>query len=105
MSAPDRSWTVAPTLLWFGALLVGGLVALDGGVQALADRLTAKREAAPAGAGPVIAARPVEVADARDDADEAAPGVPAVSPTGERTKGGALEDTCLDGTPTACKRW
>lgn len=104
MSAPDRSWTITPTLLWFGGLLVAGLFVFDGGVQALADRLTARRDED--AAGPAITARPVVVAEApgTDDTDDA-PGVPAVSTSGDRSTGGALEDTCLDGTPTACKRW
>src|SRR3954471_11686062 len=96
MSAPDRSWTITPTLLWFGGLLVIGLWVIDGSVQAIADRLTARRTpgAASTAAGPTFTAPPVTVAD-RDDDD--APGVPAVSAgSGDRATGTALEDTCLD---------
>lgn len=104
MSAPDRSWTIAPTLLWFCGLLIAGLWVIDGGVQALADRLTTRRDPeAATPAGPGLAAAPVEVADAKDDEP---PGVPVVSTgAGDRARGSALEDTCLDGTPAACKRW
>lgn len=102
MSAPDRSWTIAPTLLWFGGLLVAGLWVVDGGVQALADRLTSRREDAPP--SPTMTATPVVVAEERDDEPDP-PSAPVVVASGERARIGALEDTCLDGTPTACKRW
>jgi lysophospholipase L1-like esterase len=102
MSAPDRSWTIAPTLLWFGAALAGALIYLDGGVQALADRLTTKRESAGARApGPVVAAPPVEVAEA-DGTDVTAQLPPP--PAGSHDVA-ALDDTCLEGTDAACKRW
>ncbi|MDX2092485.1 MAG: GDSL-type esterase/lipase family protein [Kofleriaceae bacterium] len=103
MSAPDRSWTITPTLLWFGGLLVAGLWVSDGSMHALADRLTARRDAD--AAGPAITARPVVVAELPEDDTDVAPGVPAVSTSSDRASGGALEDTCIDGTPTACKRW
>jgi lysophospholipase L1-like esterase len=98
MSAPDRSWTIAPTLLWFGAVLAGALLYLDGGVQALADRLTSKRETQRA---PVMSAPTVEVAEA-DESDVTPPLPPA--PAGSHDVA-ALDDTCLDGTEDACKRW
>ena len=101
MSAPDRSWTVAPTLLWFCAILVGGLVTLDGDVQAIADRVTTRREHAPA--SPTFAPSPTLVAEAKDDDDKPAP-LP-VPDTGDRSRVGALEDVCLEGTPDKCKRW
>lgn len=102
MSAPDRRWTVAPTLLWFGAVLTGALIYLDGGVTALADRLTAKRTSdAPVAAGPVFTAKPVVVAEG-DDSDVTAP-LPPV-PQGSHDIG-SLDDTCLDGSDDACKRW
>ncbi|HET7500902.1 MAG TPA: GDSL-type esterase/lipase family protein [Kofleriaceae bacterium] len=105
MSGPDRSWTVAPAFLWFVGCLVAGLWLVDGSVQAIADRFTARRNpgepgAAPA-AGPTFAARPVEVADSREE-DEPRPG-PLVAAS--RTKILALEDSCLDGSPESCKRW
>ncbi len=107
VSAPDRSWTVAPTLLWFGGLLAVGLYVLDGGVQAIADRLTSPREPTPTGgaAGPAFTAQPPAVAEAGNEDDDK-PGLPVAS-TGraDRAKGRALEDTCLDGTPDRCKRW
>jgi lysophospholipase L1-like esterase len=100
MSAPDRSWTIAPTLAWFGVFLVAGLVWRDGNVNALADRLTERREH-PGTTGPAFTAPPVTVADA----DDAEPTVPLpTAPPGSHDIG-ALEDTCVDGTPTACKRW
>jgi lysophospholipase L1-like esterase len=107
MSAPDRSWTVAPTLLWFCACLVVALVVFDHGLQAVADRLTARRGGtAQQVAGPTFAAKPAVVADSGDD-DVAAvpPAPPPDAPKGDRTHLGVLEDVCLEGTPAACKRW
>ena len=102
MPGPDRSWTITPTLLWFAGCLLVGLYVLDGGVQAVADRFTQKREpnAAPPAAGPVFTAKPVVVAD-KDDDPPAPP--PVAGP--DRSKLGALEDSCLDGEPTNCKKW
>jgi lysophospholipase L1-like esterase len=103
MSAPDRSWTVGPTFLWFGAALCGALIYFDGGVQAIADRLTAKRVDTTAVAGPTFTAKPMVVAEA-DDATDAPPVMPA-APAGSHDIG-ALDDTCLDGSGDAgCKRW
>jgi len=101
MAAPDRSWTVAPTLLWFTGCLVIALCVFDGGVQALADRFTARREpAAPPAAGPAFAAAPAEVAEVREDE----PPAPPIAGT-DRRKILSLEDACVDGTPERCKRW
>jgi lysophospholipase L1-like esterase len=103
----DRSWTVTPVLVWFGGFLVVGLVALDGDLSALAGRLTAPRSTL---AAPAIAP-PVQVAEADDDADadttDVATGGGAVANATAATRDvtGALEDTCLEGTPDACKRW
>jgi len=100
----DRSWTVTPTLVWFGAFLVIGLVAIDGDLHALAGRLTAPRAAAPS---PAIGAPAVQVAEADDDTTDTASGgsVAVAAASTSREKIGALEDTCLEGTPGACKRW
>jgi lysophospholipase L1-like esterase len=104
MSAPDRSWTIAPTLAAFGAFLVAGLIVFDGGLGALADRLTVKRDSAGARpAGPVFTAPPVVVAEAESDEPEVAPPLPQ-APSGSHDVG-ALTDTCIDGKPDACKRW
>lgn len=99
----DRSWTIAPTLLWFCGALALGLLAFDGDVDALADRLTASRDEGTPAAGPVFTAKPVVVAEAPDDKDDKPPPLPADK--GDRSRVGALEDVCLDGTPAACKRW
>jgi lysophospholipase L1-like esterase len=101
-ASEDRSWTIAPTLMWFGAALVISLVVFDGNVQAIADRLTAKREDGPPPAGPVWSAPPPVVAET-DDPIAPRPQVPADK--GDRSRVGALEDICLDGAPPACKRW
>jgi lysophospholipase L1-like esterase len=109
MSARDRSWTVAPTLLWFAGCLVVALWLLDGGVQALADRFTARRDPAVPAAGPAFTAKPAAVAETGDDeptrvataAERTA--VPVVA--ADRAKILALEDLCLDGTPAQCKHW
>ncbi|HEX4419848.1 MAG TPA: GDSL-type esterase/lipase family protein [Kofleriaceae bacterium] len=106
MSARDRSWTVAPAFLWFGGCLIAALWALDGGVSALADRFTAPREASAtpaAGPGPSFTAKPA-AADAEAD-DDARPAAPAPIVAADRSKILALEDTCLDGAPPACKQW
>jgi lysophospholipase L1-like esterase len=103
MSAPDRSWTVAPALLWFAGCLVVGLCVLDGGVQALGERFTARREpeTTPV-AGPAFAAKPVVVVESRDDEP---PGKPVPSVASDRSKILALEDACVDGAPDKCTRW
>jgi hypothetical protein len=104
MPGPDRSWTVAPTFLWFAGCMVVALYVFDGDVQALAGRFTARRDpqVAPA-AGPGFTAAPVAVAQAKDDDDDAARPAPIVA--ADRSKILALEDTCLDGSPEQCKRW
>jgi lysophospholipase L1-like esterase len=104
VSASDRSWTIAPTLLWFAGCLVVALCVLDGGVRAVADRFTVRRasEAAPA-VGPAFTARPAGVAEAKDDDDRPAKPLPIVA--SDRSKILALEDLCVDGTPDKCKRW
>ena len=96
----DRSWTIAPTLLWFGAVLVGGLLVLDGGPQALANRLTQKREAKPT---TPIAPAPTEVAEADSD-DTVVTAPPPPAPAGSHDIG-VLEDTCIDSASDGCKHW
>jgi lysophospholipase L1-like esterase len=115
MSASDRSWTVAPALFWFVGALVVALWVLDGGVGALADRFTPRRDAdAPAVAGPAFTARPVEVAEAPDAPGTAGatgtPGVqtnttPATIVAADRRLILKLEDLCLDGDVEPCKHW
>jgi lysophospholipase L1-like esterase len=109
MSRSDRSWTIAPALLWFAGCLVVALV-IDGGVGVLADRFTARRETgAPAGPG----FSPVILADTRDLRPQTPDPVPDPEPGAQgkellptdRSQILALEDTCLDGTKEACKRW
>ena len=50
MSAKDNGWTITPTLAWFIVILVAGVCLFDGNINALADRLTKKREPQAAGA-------------------------------------------------------
>lgn len=96
----DRSWTIAPALGWLGAFLIAGLVAIDGDVAALADRLTAKREPAPgAAAGPVFES---DREPAPDDSELIAALPPP--PAGSHDIG-ALDDVCIEKTDTGCKRW
>jgi lysophospholipase L1-like esterase len=107
MSAPDRSWTVGPTLLWFAGCLIAGLCVFDGGVEVLADRFTAREardpgSTVPAG-GPGFVARPSTVAEAEAGESVVAPSQPVAA--GERSKVLALEDVCIDGTAASCKRW
>ena len=101
-ASEDRSWTIAPTLAWFGAALAIGLVVFDGDLLAVADRLTAKREDGPPPAGPVFTAPPPIVAEADDPV---APVPPPATDTRDRSRTASLEDVCVEGTPTACKRW
>ena len=104
MPGGDRSWTIAPALLWFAGCLVIALCVVDGGVQALAERFTARREAeSPAAAGPVFTAKPAVVAEA-GDADEA-PSPPRPIAPARRGKILSLEDVCIDGTADECRRW
>jgi lysophospholipase L1-like esterase len=102
MSAPDRSWTVAPTLLWFGAVLAGALIYLDGGVQAIADRFSEHHGGASRPTGPVFTAPHASETDDTDTSDVAEPLPPPVAGSHDV---GVLDDVCLDGTDTACKRW
>ena len=99
----DRSWTIAPTLLWFCGCLVAGLLYFDGSVQAIADRVTTKRDEPPAG-GPIVAGKPAGDQAAKR-ADDDAPAVLPEPDRGDRSRVGALEDVCLDGTPAQCRRW
>lgn len=109
MSGSDRSWTIAPALLWFCGFLAVALVALDNDLHALADRLVLRREPPPAEAATSFAPAPVVVAEA--EVDKAAPPLPADK--GERGRVGALEDVCLERAPSAagssapgaCRRW
>lgn len=92
-------------MLWFAGFLVAGLCWFHGGVGALADRLTMRREPGPSStAGPSFAAAPAVVARAGDDADDEPPPPPPAA-TGDRGRIGALEDVCLEGAPPACRRW
>src|SRR5689334_12927640 len=108
MSSSDRSWTVAPALLWLCGFVVVALFFLDGDLQALADRLVQQREPPPASAGPSFVPAPVVVAEAepgKDDKDRGEKPAALPADKGDRGRVGALEDVCLDGAPTACKRW
>jgi lysophospholipase L1-like esterase len=114
MSRPDRSWTIAPVLLWFTGALIAALCLFDGGVGALADRFRTHRDpATPVTAGPAFTARPVEVAEAPTAAAPAPgafhPAVDHMTPgpivAFDRSKILALEDVCIDGPPESCKRW
>lgn len=97
----DRSWTIAPTLLWFTGCAVVAMCVIDGGPRALADRFTPRKDPAAAAAGPAFTAPPPEVADASDDDPRPAPPRVAV----DRSKILELADVCVEGTPAACKRW
>src|SRR5688572_27894497 len=104
MAGSDRSWTIAPALLWFCGCLITGLVVFDGGLQALADRLVQGREPPPAGSGPSFTPAPAVVAEADAEAGKVEkPQLPADK--GDRSRVGSLEDVCLDGTAATCKRW
>ncbi len=104
MPGPDRSWTVAPALLWFAGCLVVALWVQDGGVRAVADRFTESRAPdSAAAAGPAFAAKPAAVAETRQDDEPAAKPGPIVA--ANRSKILALEDSCIDGTADNCKAW
>ena len=103
MAGQDRSWTITPTLAWFGVFIVALLAWFDGGVEALADRLTTKRESTASIAGPAFAPRSV-VAEA-DPQDE--PAKPLRPPAGSHDVG-ALVDACVaprGAEPAVCKQW
>ncbi|MDB4963923.1 MAG: putative periplasmic protein [Myxococcales bacterium] len=90
--------------MWFGVVFAIGLWLLDGNMQAVADRLTHQAgEPEAAAKAPGFTPAPTVVADAADDEPKA--GLPAVGGRGDRARGSALEDTCIEGTPDACKRW
>ncbi len=99
----DRSWTIAPTLLTFTGGLFAALLYGDRNLDAVADRMTKQREPDVAtAAGPAFAPKPIQVADADPVEERPATVIPD---RGDRQRVGALEDVCLDGTPTACRRW
>ena len=105
MAASDRSWTITPTLLWFGVFLAAGLWWFDGDVSALANRLTVKRKDQTTKAGPVVAPPSTVIAEA-DVPDELAPKLPP-PPAGSHDIG-ALADTCIQpagAAPEQCKQW
>ncbi len=103
MSGRDRSWTIAPTLFTFTGCLIAALLYFEGDLDAIADRMTSQREPDVAtAAGPTFAPKPVQVADV--DPEESRPAI-VVPDRGDRSRVGALEDVCLEGTPGACKRW
>ena len=85
-----------PTLAWFAGLVVVGLVAIDGDVQALADRLVQPREpvAARTPAGPIA---PPATAIAENDSDEPTTTAPLPPPPPGSHDAGALTDACIDG--------
>ncbi|MGE0551001.1 MAG: GDSL-type esterase/lipase family protein [Kofleriaceae bacterium] len=79
-----------------------GLCVFDGGVGALADRLTVKRAEPPP--APAMASAP-QLAMAKDADDVTVPprAAPAISSDGAR--GGWIEDVCVDGAVPSCKQW
>lgn len=103
MSGTDRSWTIAPVLVWFAGCLVVALCVFDGGVQVLADRFTARREPDSAPAGATFTPKPIVIADVKPEPEHEPE--PTVLVPASRQKILALEDLCLDGTPDQCKRW
>ncbi|HWO17140.1 MAG TPA: GDSL-type esterase/lipase family protein [Kofleriaceae bacterium] len=107
MSGSDRSWTIAPALLSFCGFLIAALLVIDGDLDALADRLVQQRETPPASATTPFQPAPVTVAEAEPPEKSEKSEKPAALPAdkGDRSRVGALEDVCIDGTPAACKRW
>lgn len=102
MAAPDRKWTITPTLSWFALFVVVGMLIRDGNLSALAGRLVTKREPAQRPAGPMPAA-PTQVAEV----DEPDPHPLPPPPPGSHDAG-ALSDTCiapLGAEPASCKQW
>jgi lysophospholipase L1-like esterase len=103
MSAPDRSWTVGPTFLWFSVFAIAALRLVDGDWNALADRLTHPREAETpsGGGGPTFQANAGKRAVEEDVATP-----PAAAPIAPGSRDiGSLDDVCIDGTDAACKKW
>jgi len=102
MSAPDRSWTITPTLAWFAAFSLVGLRVVDRDWTALADRLTHPRETENAtGGGPTFTASN----GSTTTSDDVAVPPPAAPVTPGSRDIGSLDDVCLDGTDDACKKW
>jgi lysophospholipase L1-like esterase len=102
MSGPDRSWSVAPTLLWFTGCAVAALWLLDGGVRAVADRFTAPIAPIAPTAGHGLGAGAAAEAGSVAAAGAARLGPATVT---ERSRILALEDTCLAGPADHCERW
>jgi lysophospholipase L1-like esterase len=100
VSAQDRGWSVAPTLLTFVGVFAASLFVLDGNFSALADRLTTKREPEAGGAGPVIVAKQDQAVV--DDSELVAALPP---PAAGSHDVGALDDVCIEGTEEKCTKW
>jgi lysophospholipase L1-like esterase len=102
MSEPDRSWTIGPALVWFGVTLCIALWLFDGGFEAVADRFNQRGEpGAPLSTSP-FTSRPAVVADSDGDNAEDRITQPA---TMMAAKAGALDDTCVEGSRDACRKW
>jgi lysophospholipase L1-like esterase len=95
---------------------VAAIVARDRGVTAFADRIAKRpdQQARPGAGGLFGTSGGPDVADldadAEADADDpdgggAAAGAGAGSGAVAKKKGQPIEDVCVDGPPTACKRW
>ena len=113
--AAERSWTVAPTLLWFGAVVALGLCVLAGGLaglQPLRARLIARDDSLAVPAGPVFAGPSIAIAEANDDLNDDDHGDGLAGGGGGSGGGGSsaasagpLVDACRDGTPDKCRAW
>ncbi len=115
MAAPDRSWTITPVLASFFAFVIVAIVWADGGVTAIADRLTSppgSTEAAPAGPSFGSPADTDDDGDSYAAADNGDAGGVAAPATGGGTSGSAaapavasaLDNPCVEGDEAHCKR-
>jgi lysophospholipase L1-like esterase len=117
-----QEWAAAPTILWFTVFAVAAIVARDRGVTAFADRIAKRSEPqAPRPGGLFGTSGGPDVADVETDTDTdtdadrdpdpvrgggTAPGTgsgSAARPAAAARQ--RIEDTCVDGTADACKRW
>jgi lysophospholipase L1-like esterase len=101
-----KDWAVASTLLWFFVFWIA-----YSGVGAFADRIARKpaHHAAPPGLPGIAPPAADEDEDEEDDPGADGPAVAGVGSGSGGSRGAAkaalIEDACVDGTATDCRRW
>jgi hypothetical protein len=111
MSEDRLDWTVAPTLAWAAALACAALLALDGNLAAIGDRLSRRDDpdAVHSAPGPGFLPHD-EAVDGDGPPDEAPPlqvaGIDDASSTAARPRvKQAVDEPCIEPSGAGCRRW